>query len=321
VKGETWLTVRATLAVDLAWAAAGHEIAWGQARVAVDAVEPSPAAESAVEVREGLIVVGPGAFEPRSGVLRELAGIGVEGPVLDLWRAPTDNDFGHHGESVATEWRRIGLDRLTHRVIAIEAGERELVVRTRVAAATTNLGFLTEYRWSASGDALRLRVDMTPDGPWWCPLPRVGVRLGLPGRFDNVEWFGRGPGEAYPDMREAARVGRFTSTVDDMQTPYVFPQENGNRTDVRWAALTSSDGTGIRIDGHPHVELTARRWTSADLDAAKHTNELRAGELVWLNLDIAQQGLGSASCGPGVLPQYRLLPVPATIELTFRPVR
>ena len=322
VKGETWLTVRAALASDSSWAPAGHEIAWGQARVDTDVVDTAPIAESTVEVREGLIVVGPGAFDARSGVLREFAGIGVDGPVLDVWRAPTDNDIGTHGEwSAATEWRRIGLDRLTHRVIAVDAGERELVVRTRVAAATTNLGLLADYRWSARGDALRLRVDMTPDGPWWCPLPRVGVRLGVPGRFDNVEWFGRGPGEAYPDMREAARVGRFTSTVDDLQTPYVFPQENGNRTQVRWARLTASDGTGIRIDGHPHVELTARRWTSADLDAARHTNELRAGELVWLNVDIAQQGLGSASCGPGVLPRYRLLPVPATVELTLRPIR
>ncbi len=322
VKGESWLTVRAVLAADAPWAPSGHEIAWGQARVDTDVVDTAPTAESIVEVRDGLIAVGPGTFDPRSGVLREFAGIGVEGPVLDVWRAPTDNDIAVHGEwSAATEWRRIGLDRLTHRVITIEPGERELLVRTRVAAATTNLGLLVDYRWSAQGDALRLRVDTTPDGPWWCPLPRIGVRLGVPGRFDNVEWFGRGPGEAYPDMRDAARVGRFTSTVDDLQTPYVFPQENGNRTEVRWARLTASDGTGIRIDGHPHVELTARRWTSADLDAAKHTNELRAGELVWLNLDIAQQGLGSASCGPGVLPQYRLLPVPTTVELTLRPVQ
>ncbi|HEY2697680.1 MAG TPA: glycoside hydrolase family 2 TIM barrel-domain containing protein [Pseudonocardiaceae bacterium] len=324
-KGETWLTISAALAGGTSWAQAGHEIAWGEALIATDDAERAPTNGSIVEVRDGLIVVGPGAFDPHSGVLREFAGIGVEGPVLDVWRAPTDNDVAMHGEwSAATEWRRIGLDRLTHRVIAVETGERELVVRTRVAAATTNLGFRTDYHWSAQGSddgALRLRVDVTPDGPWWCPLPRIGVRLGVPGRFENVEWFGRGPGEAYPDMREAARVGRFTSTVDDLQTPYVFPQENGNRTGVRWASLTASDGTGFRIDGHPHLEVTARRWTSADLDAAKHTNELRAGELVWLNLDIAQQGLGSASCGPGVLPKYRLLPVPSTIELTLRPVR
>jgi beta-galactosidase len=321
-KGETWLTISAALAANVSWAPAGHEIAWGEALVAAEGVENTPSSQSTVEVRDGLIVVGPGAFDPRSGVLREFAGIGVEGPVLDVWRAPTDNDIAMHGEwSAETEWRRIGLDRLTHRVIEVETGERELVVRTRVAAATTNLGFRTDYHWSARGDALRLRVEVTPDGPWWCPLPRVGVRLGVPGRFDTVEWFGRGPGEAYPDMREAARVGRFTSTVDDLQTPYVFPQENGNRTDVRWASLTAPDGTGFRIDGQPHLELTARRWTSADLDTAKHTNELRAGELVWLNLDIAQQGLGSASCGPGVLPKYRLLPVPSTIELTLRPVR
>ena len=140
-EGETWLTVRAALASDQPWAPAGHEIAWGQARVDVETVETTPAPESTVEAREGLIVVGPGAFDARSGVLREFAGIGVEGPVLDVWRAPTDNDIAIHGEwSAETEWRRIGLDRLTHRVIAVEAGERELVVRTRVAAATHEPG-------------------------------------------------------------------------------------------------------------------------------------------------------------------------------------
>jgi len=324
-KVETWLTVRACLATDTPWAAAGHEIAWGQAQLAASRNETEPetattAERGSVEVHNGLIAVGPGVFDPRSGVLRELAGTGVEGPLLDLWRAPTDNDIAHHGESVAREWHRIGLDRLTHRVISVDTGTDELLVRTRVAAAPTNLGMLADYRWSAHGGSLRLRLDVTPVGPWYSPLPRLGVRLAVPARFGTVEWFGRGPGEAYPDMRQAARVGRFTRTVDELQTPYVFPQENGNRTEVRWTRVTSDDGDGIRIDGAPHFELTARRWSSADLDAARHTNELRPGELVWLNLDLAQQGLGSASCGPGVLPPYRLLPVAASLELTFTPV-
>jgi beta-galactosidase len=94
--------------------------------------------------------------------------------------------------------------------------------------------------------------------------------------------------------------------VDDMQTPYVHPQENGNRTGVRWARITTPDGTGLQVTGRPAVELTVRRWTSADLAAARHPYELRPSGRVHINLDLAQNGLGSAACGPGVLPQYRL---------------
>ena len=94
------------------------------------------------------------------------------------------------------------------------------------------------------------------------------LRLALPAALDRVEWFGRGPGEAYRDTRRAARVGRFAASVDELQTPYVCPQENGSRTEVRWATLTDAAGAGLRVEGRPHVELTARRWTSEDLDAA-----------------------------------------------------
>ena len=88
---------------------------------------------------------------------------------------------------------------------------------------------------------------------------------------EAVEWFGRGPGEAYADSRQAARVGRFESTVDAMQTPYVFPQENGNRADARWLRIGA-----IRVEGEPVFDFTVRRWTSEDLDAAGHTADLKA---------------------------------------------
>ncbi|MDT7801742.1 MAG: beta-galactosidase, partial [Actinomycetota bacterium] len=132
----------------------------------------------------------------------------------------------------------------------------------------------------------------------------------------TAEWFGAGPGEAYPDSRQAARIGRFSRSVDGLQTPYVFPQENGNRADVRWLRLTDAEGTGIRVDGDPLFDFTARRWTSAELEAARHTTDLHASDLVHLTLDVAQHGLGSASCGPGVLPRYRL--VTRKTEFTLR---
>ena len=127
------------------------------------------------------------------------------------------------------------------------------------------------------------------------------------------------PGEAYRDIRRAARVGRFAASVDELQTPYVRPQENGNRTEVRWATLTDGRGTGLRVEGRPHFDVTARRWTSEDLDAATHTPELVPGDRIWVNLDHAQQGIGTASCGPGVLPQHDLDVVPTTFALRLSP--
>jgi beta-galactosidase len=138
---------------------------------------------------------------------------------------------------------------------------------------------------------------------------------------DKVEWFGRGPGEAYRDTHRAARVGRYTSTVDGLQTPYVYPQENGNRLDVCWLALTDPSGPGLRVTGEPTFAFTARRWTSEDLDAARHTIDLVPRDRVYLNLDHAQHGIGSASCGPGVLPRYELRAEPTTFALTFQPLR
>ncbi len=91
-----------------------------------------------------------------------------------------------------------------------------------------------------------------------------------------------------------------------MQTPYVRPQENGNRTDSRSLTLTDDTGSGIGIDGCPTFDFTIRRWTSADLDAARHNHELAPRDRIFLNLDTAHQGIGSASCGPGVLPDYEL---------------
>jgi beta-galactosidase len=79
-----------------------------------------------------------------------------------------------------------------------------------------------------------------------------------------VEWFGGGPGEAYPDSRRAARIGRYRLSIDEMQTPYVKPQENGNRTGVRWAGISGPGGL-LRLAGHPEFELTVRRWTSEHL--------------------------------------------------------
>ena len=265
------------------------------------------------------LTVGPGP-STTAGRLVRLGTWRSTGPRLDLWRAPTDNDRGHHGEAMEPLWRRVGLDRLQHRVDEVAAGEDGLVVRTRVAPAATDLGVVATYRWTAVEGGLRLEVEVVPEGDWPCPLPRVGLRMGVPAGLRRVEWFGRGPGEAYADTGRAARVGRFTATVEELQTPYLYPQENGNRRQVRWATLTDGGGRGLRVEGEPTVDLTARPWTSEQLDQARHPTDLVPGDRIWVNLDLAQQGIGSASCGPGVLPAYRLDPGPARFAVRLLPL-
>jgi beta-galactosidase len=267
------------------------------------------------------LTIGLGRFDPATGWLLRIGDLEVDGPRLDLWRAPTDNDRGHHGEAVEPRWREVGLHRLQHRVDQVDLEGRELVVRTRVAPAASDLGVLATYRWAVLDGGLRLTVQVQPQGEWPCPLPRLGLRMAVPAALRRVVWFGRGPGEAYADTGRAARVGRFAASVEELQTPYLRPQENGNRRDVRWATLTDDAGQGLRIEGEPIFDLTARPWTSEQLDQADHPTDLRPSDRVWVNLDLAQQGIGSASCGPGVLPAYRLEAAPASLGVRLFPIR
>jgi beta-galactosidase len=319
---ETWLTVRAVLATEESWAPMGHEIAWGQLPITPTAAAAAPVVDTPrVGTARGAtarITLGPGTFDG-DGRLVRLGELEVEGPRLDLWRAPTDNDRGHHGEAVEPVWRRVGLDRLTHRVDQVVAEGDGLVVRSRVAPAGTDLGVAATYRWSALPGGLRLALEVAPEGEWPCPLPRLGLRMAVPAGLRLVEWFGRGPGEAYADTGRAARVGRFAASVEQLQTPYLYPQENGNRAEVRWATIGDGRGNGIRVEGEPTFDLTVRPWTSEQLDQARHPTDLRPEGRIWVNLDLAQQGIGSASCGPGVLPAYRLDPAPARLRVRLYP--
>ena len=90
--------------------------------------------------------------------------------------------------------------------------------------------------------------------------------------------------------------------------------------DVRWLTLRGGDGAGLEIRGAPTIDFTARRWTTEDLDAARHTTDLTPRDRIYLNLDLAQHGLGSASCGPGVLPAYRLDAEATTFGVRLRPI-
>ncbi|MBK3574628.1 hypothetical protein JHN63_12555 [Streptomyces sp. MBT65] len=156
----------------------------------------------------------------------------------------------------------------------------------------------TVSRWAADAEdpgLLILSPTTEPVGTWPWPLPRVGIHVALPRDVDTGEWFGLGPGEAYSGTTAAVRVGRFTACVDDLKTPYVLPQENGNRRQVRYARLSSAHRSGLVIIASPHLDLTVRPWTSEDLAAAQHTTDLRPCDQVYVNLDAAQQGILAAA--------------------------
>lgn len=311
--GEALWTVRALLAEDTSWGRKDHQVAWAQLP-AGERPSPSVAPTDRPTASGKLICLGPASFDVRTGALKTIGSLDVTGLRLDVWRAPTDNDDGaswRDGTRSSEQWRTLGLHRMRHRLDAVELGEDALTVRTRVAPAAREVGLRTTYRWTSDGTRLKLTVSVVPEGQWTVPLPRLGIRFGLPSA-NAVTWYGGGPGEGYPDTKSASMVDRHHSTVDELQTPYLRPQENGARPDVRWAELG-----GLRIEGDPEFGFTARRWTTEQLDAATHLSDLRAGDTVWVNLDHGQTGIGSQSCGPGALPQYQLLAGPAEFSFVF----
>lgn len=122
-----------------------------------------------------------------------------------------------------------------------------------------------------------------------------------------MTWHGRGPWDNYPDRKVSAIVGVYASTVSEQYVPYIMPQEHGHKTDVRWLTLTDTRGRGLRVSGDPLISFSASHFTKEDLFAAQHTYDLKPREEIILSLDFAQRGLGTASCGPDTLPEYRLM--------------
>ena len=277
--------------------------------------------------------LGVGTFT-LAGQLTRLGDIDVSTPLLEVWRAPIDNDRAFSRDPQEILWRQIGLDRMQHRIDGVDIRSRrdrgDDTGRTR---RDDDSGWSPPIGGRRSRTVCCCRSTSMPQGDWPCPVPRLGVRLSLPGELGRVEWFGQGPGEAYPDSALAARVGRYGKSIDEWQTPYVFPQENGQRAGVRWAndhrrswGRAADRGSTPRLSRRlgragpatPTFGLTVRRWTTEDLDAARHTSDLAGRDRVYVNIDAGQNGLGTASCGPGVLPQYRLMAQPLSFAVALR---
>ena len=195
-----------------------------------------------------------------------------------------------------------------------------VAVSSRVCAPDRADGFDCAYAYTVygSGDVV-LETRVVPVGT--LPhLPRVGLQMALPGGYETFTWYGRGPHESYVDRKAGAQVGVYAGSVDEQYVPYVVPQENGNKTDVRWVALTDAEGAGLLAVGEPLLEVSTHHFTTHDLEKAQHTYELERRDEITLNLDYRQSGLGGASCGPSTLPQYLISPEEMRFSVRLRPL-
>ncbi|MCB0106543.1 MAG: DUF4981 domain-containing protein, partial [Caldilineaceae bacterium] len=192
---------------------------------------------------------------------------------------------------------------------------RAAMVPTDVA----RLDCLLVYTIDGNG-ALTIDGQVDPRYAELQSLPRIGLTMTLPPTLEQFAWFGRGPHENHIDRKEGAKVGRYMGTVSAQYVPYGMPQENGNKSEVRWATFTDEQGQGLRVTSGAFFDLSAHHFTTTDLTEAMHTYELAHRPEITVNIDVAQCGLGNASCGPGVLPQYLLKPASTSFSIYLTPV-
>jgi hypothetical protein len=279
-----------------------------------------------VEVKgESVVVEGDDFRLVFNTALGEIAGweyqgatLLLSGPRLNVWRAPTENDV-----HMAVGWRQAGFDRLEQRVASVDMEVKpqavQLTVQATLAGYSLPPAIRCTYRYTiyGSGDVtIQTQVIPSAELP---DLPRVGLQMCLPGDYDFMRWYGRGPHESYPDRKESALVSSYAGLVQEQYHAYIMPQENGNKTDVRWAVLSNRYGTGLLAAGDQLLNVSAHHYRVEDLDAARHTFELERRDETIFNLDILQSGLGSNSCGPGPLPQYLISPQEMTFSVRLRP--
>lgn len=332
---DYWLTLCFVLDQDESWVQAGHELAWAQFALPVTAAlqvtvapyQPVFRRVGTKETKTDITLTGADfqfVFDKVSGVPTSWVFAGKEllvaGPRLTFWRAPIDNDM-----YVVEEWRKVYLDRLQNRVehVSIQQDREDRVVITcdvRIAPPVYDWGFACRYTYTVFGNGeVQVDVQGTPKGTPPAMLPRIGLKLLVAKDMERVSWYGRGPGEAYIDSKEANRIGVYHAGVDELYTPYVFPQENGNRTDVKWMSITDQRGIGLFAMGQPTLEFSALRYDTDDLEQAKHTTDLVKREYVTLHLDYRQNGLGSNSCGPKQSEQHALRPKEFFFQMRLTP--
>jgi beta-galactosidase len=261
-----------------------------------------------------------------------------KGPEPDFWRAPTDNDYGWDMDQKLGVWKKAG-----ERTVVTKANISQPVPGKVVLSFTYDIpgldgkkiaGYASSYTVFGSGDIV-IKNQFAKLSEKVPEIPRMGMQMQLPVEFTNLKWLGRGPHENYVDRKTSAYVGLYESTVADQYTPYIRPSENGYKTDTRWLTLTDDSGTGILVSGNPLFCFSSLNNIHDDFEspgklsqyrkdaktANTHTVDVKPRDLVNLNVDLGQMGVGGDnSWGALIHKEYRLLDMKYEYSFRIRPV-
>jgi beta-galactosidase len=243
----------------------------------------------------------------------------------NFWRAPTDNDFGTNLPDLLKNWR----DPVYHmKTITTEYHGNNVFIRVGYTCPEIHIDLVMEYEINSHGEISVSEIIET-DGTVndIKTLMRVGMQMVMPGSFDQVEYYGRGPVENYTDRKSYAKIGLYKQSVEEQFFPYIRPQENGTKSDIRWWKLLDIDGNGIQISSDQPFSSSALHYLPSDLEdypdrSQRHSGQLTRREVSTLSFDLHQMGLGGEDSW-GALPyeQYRVPYSNYTFNFLIRPVR
>ncbi len=330
--GERFLKVEFRLARDAPWGAAGHVVAWEQFELPSTPVQASPVlprGKVTLEDAPGsvkLLVKGEYfkvVFDKATGVLESYTVDEQEyicmPPRPNFWRAQTENDkagrmgffMGYFATEFQDEFKKfkgIEAEQLSPGSVRITCKEQ------RVDGEDDEHDSECVLTYVISGDgAITISMEFTTLSVG----PRFGMQFQVPGKYDRMKWFGRGPHENYVDRYRSAAIGLYSGKVAGLLHHYVVPQENANHIDVRWMALLDERGTGLLISGQGNkLSTSAWPYTQKTLDDALHINEvLPFDKNITVNVDLIQMGIGGGGCG--MLPPEELMVVPGHHVYSF----
>jgi len=228
------------------------------------------------------------------------------------------------GSGQSNAWFAHGLDQLKTKADRFSwtkhSEEIVVTIESHTANADLSTAFENRFVYTISGSGkMTLDHTVTPCGkmPEW--LPRMGVQLVLNQSFDQVKWYGRGPFETYPDRKTGAKIGTYSGSVAEQYEPYLIPQENSNKTDVRWTSLQNAQGLGVRISASEPFNFSALKVQSDNLSRAWYPFQLKPFDGITLNLDYALSGVGCTAIS--TLNKYRVTPSERKFQLVFEPYR
>jgi len=315
---EYFLTVKFRLRSNTLWANAGHVVAWDQIPVTTSAiVAPSPnithTKVSLTRDSSGWVASVNGTtlrVEGQHGWLSSYMTAGQEHLVSPLkpnfWRVPTDNDMGWEAPQLIGVWKdavaKAELQSLTG-VSIVDGACITAILKLPMDSTSVRLVYLLHDDGNIQ---ISMHLNIGKKAP---EIPRIGVTFGIESKYDNIEWYGRGPEETYRDRKTGAAVGLYKSNINDWITPYVRPQENANHTDTRWINFKNNTGNGLQIHMVNNLfAVTAWPYTQDDLETITHDYQLPRQNFITVNIDGFQMGVGGdVSWGLPVHPEYRII--------------